>query len=386
MDADQSVEPVDQEFEAFLARPSTLPDVTITLVGFASEQAANQLAEILRAHLSIFGRLMDLSGLAQVYVSYDYRNTLATLERGLEAGRLLAPTEDEIAVGIAMAAAVVRDGRVKSVIVLSAPHCASLLPTEEIPTEAQSLEELRHLVIHTVAHECGHVHDRELMARCFPDVLLKQKWSPGQDALAGTAFACWEEYIASRLSAPWGDEQTVRGFEDSFCSRLEHAWSTMLRSIRLYRMHRDVARVLTEVASQIRFVGMYGSYLLGHLAGSDQTLETAAPKAGALLELNPPFGRFMKRLERDCDALSSTHGSWTGMNVFDPLTEAVHDLYKEVGLTFSENQNGTHIDIPHRADTLPSSAEYLEFQQQQIQKQIADVMNRAETASPASKP
>ena len=382
----ESSEKADSDFEAFLARSTTLPDVTITLIEFASEELANQLAGILRAHLSIFGRILDLSGLAQVYVSYDYRSTLATLERGFETNRPLSPTEDEVAVGIAMAPAVVREGKVKSVIVLSAPHFASLLPSQEVPENGSKLDQLRDLVVHTLGHECGHVHDRELQARCFPEVLLKQSWSPAQDALVGTAFACWEEYIASRLSAPWGNEHTAPGFEDAFCSRLENAWSTMVRSIRLYRMHGDVPRVLAEVASQIRMVAMYGSYLVGHLAGLDQALETAAPNASALLKANQPFERFMKRLEKECDSLYSTHGSWADTKVFDTLTEAVHDLYKEVGLTFRETENGTCLDIPHRADTMPTLTEFGEFQQQQIRKHIADAVNGTETTNPVAKP
>jgi hypothetical protein len=284
-----------------------------------------------------------------------------------------------------MAPAVVREGKVKSVIVLSAPHFASLLPSEET-AENVKLEQLRDLVVHTLGHECGHVHDRELQAHCFPEVLLKQSWSPAQDALVGTAFACWEEYIASRLSAPWGSEETAPGFEVAFCTRLESAWSTMVHSICLYRIHGDVPRVLAEVASQIRMVAMYGSYLIGHLAGSDQSLETAAPKASTLLKTNQPFERFMKRLEKECDSLYSTHGSWADMKIFDTLTEAVHDLYKEVGLTFRETENGTYLDIPHRADTKPTPTEFVEFQQQEILKHIADEVNGTQITNPVVKP
>ncbi len=268
----ESNEKADSDFEAFLARPTTLPDVTITLIGFASEELANQLAAILRAHLSIFGRILDLSGLAQVYVSYDYRSTLATLERGFETNRPLSPTEDEVAVGIAMAPAVVREGKVKSVIVLSAPHFASLLQSQETPENVSELEQLRDLVVHTLGHECGHVHDRELQARCFPEVLLKQSWSPAQEALVGTAFACWEEYIASRLSAPWGNEQTVPGFEDAFCSRLESAWATMVRSIRHYRcmgMSADTGRgcVPEPHDRNVRFLPCRSSCGIGSSSG-----------------------------------------------------------------------------------------------------------------------
>jgi len=354
----------DGEFEAFMARPSTLPDVVITLIGFASEEDANKLADIVRGYLSIFGRLLDLSGLAQVYISFDYAGTLASLERGFDTEHVLRPTADEIAIGVAMTPSVLREGKHKSVIVLSAPHFAVLSADDSSVGDIEVLEKCRIQMIHTLAHECGHVHDREIQVRSFPNTLLKRTWTSGQNALLGTAVACWEEHIASRLSANWGNEETRSGFEDAFCSRLENAWSTMLKSIRLYRMHGDVTRVVEEVASQVRVVLIYGSYLLGHLAGLDRTLEEGAPKAAAMLGANVPFRSCIERLQTECDVLYSTYGQWAGMEVFDPLAEAVHDLFKEAGLVFSERDGQTHIDIPLRADTLPSMHEQLEFMQQ----------------------
>jgi hypothetical protein len=94
----------------------------------------------------------------------------------------------------------------------------------------------------------------------------------------------------------------------------------------------------------------------------------------------------MKRLEKECDSLYSTHGSWADTKVFDTLTEAVHDLYKDVGLTFRETENGTCLDIPHRADTMPTLTEFGEFQQQQIRKHIADAVSGTQTTNPVAKP
>lgn len=92
---------------------------------------------------------------------------------------------------------------------------------------------------------------------------------------------------------------------------------------------------------------------------------------------------FSASSDQRLSAIYLTHGSWANIEVFDSLAAAVRDHYQEVGLTFSDTENGTYVDIPHRADTLPTLAEFLEFQQQQIRKQIADVMNSSQTAKTA---
>ncbi len=48
----------------------------------------------------------------------------------------------------------------------------------------------------------------------------------------------------------------------------------------------------------------------------------------------------MKRLEKECDCLYSTHGSWAHTKVFDTLTRAVRDLCKGWRLTFREADPG----------------------------------------------
>jgi hypothetical protein len=57
---------------------------------------------------------MNLSSLSRVWVSYDYENTLLSLNRGDEIQTKLTPTQDDVAVGIAMTPAIIENGAVKS--------------------------------------------------------------------------------------------------------------------------------------------------------------------------------------------------------------------------------------------------------------------------------
>jgi hypothetical protein len=53
-------------YDEVSARPSTLPNVTISLTNFAREEDAQLLGGIIRDYLFFFGKFMDLGGLARV--------------------------------------------------------------------------------------------------------------------------------------------------------------------------------------------------------------------------------------------------------------------------------------------------------------------------------
>ena len=123
-DSEQDVE---KTFEEFLKKPTTLPeDLVITLTNFSDEQDAHRCADVVRGYLQVFGRLMDLSLLDRVYITFDYEGTLAALDPGTGSGRVFSATNDDIATGVAMAPSVLRDGVWKSVIVINAGFARSL--------------------------------------------------------------------------------------------------------------------------------------------------------------------------------------------------------------------------------------------------------------------
>src|ERR1051325_1229324 len=92
--------------EEFLRRPSTLHDIGVDLRCFDTEERAKRVGEAVNSLLQIFGRLLNLKRLLRVIVAYDYHETLAAIERGIATEKQLKATNDELAVGIAMAPAV----------------------------------------------------------------------------------------------------------------------------------------------------------------------------------------------------------------------------------------------------------------------------------------
>jgi hypothetical protein len=354
----------DQTFEEFLKKPTTVPvDLTITLTSFLDEQDARSCGDVFRGYLDVFGRLMDLSLLDRVYVSFDYEGTLASLDIGTGSDTILKPTNDEIATGVAMAPSVLRDGVWKSVIVINASYARSLsyeLTPEDVVTEEQ-LEAFRAETVHILAHECGHVHDHAMQTKHLPHETYSKKWSPYEHRLKEPAMACWGEYIAEFHGAGFATKDTLNNYEETFCQRLEVACPAITASIRQYRMHGKVDQVIDEVGRHIRNVIMYAAYLMGYLEKTEQELGTAAPKVLPTAKQHPSLGIFVERIQTELQTLHDQY-PFQRLEVFSPLSELIHDMYKAAGLTFTENADRTlRVDIPHRPDTLPSLEEQLEF-------------------------
>jgi hypothetical protein len=227
--------------------------------------------------------------------------------------------------------------------------------------ENPEVEEHRQRMIHTLAHECAHVHNLEAQARAFPDALLRMKLSYKDGVLYRIAAGCWDEYIASRLSAFMGQEFTTRDLEDTFCAALERAKPLADASIRQYRMHGEVPRVTREVAEDYRCVLVYASYLLGHLDGLGCAIEESAPKAFNLVEHTSYFKPFLVGLHAELRTMYGSYGHWETVEVLEPLKRLANELLRVGGLEIQMRDNGPYIVLPFTPETMPSFQELLEF-------------------------
>ena len=103
--------PVDSKaIDGFAHRPSTMPPIGVDLSGYATEEFARSVGEVINGWLRLFGKILNLKRLNHVVVSYNYSEALAAVDQGAPVSGLLKPTDDEIAVGIAMTPTVLRDG------------------------------------------------------------------------------------------------------------------------------------------------------------------------------------------------------------------------------------------------------------------------------------
>ena len=133
-------------------------------------------------------------------------------------------------------------------------------------------------------------------------------------------------------------------------------------AIRQYRMHHDVRRATDEVSAEYKSVFVYWSYLLGHLDGLERTVEEAAPKAVAVLERHCYFKPLMERLSDELRSMHQTYGKWPDLGVCDGMKKLADELLRFGGIEVEDRPNGNgYVNIPHRAETMPSVGEQLAF-------------------------
>lgn len=288
---------------------------------------ARSVGSAILAFLQHFGKLLNLERLHRVIVAYDYAEALASLDRGIETSRTLKPTKDDFAEGVAMTPAILVNDEPRSVMVLNARHMAAIAYPEN-PECAEYYERM----VYTLAHECGHVHDLAMQVKMLHGVTLKLQLPQREAFLLDFASGCWDEYIASRLSACFGGDHATKDYEDTFCSFLKGAKGRGDSAIRQYRMHGELTRLLNEVTREYRQVLVYASYLLGHLDGLEQSVEESAPKASELVKSISYFPPFFDRLRSELVTMHSRYRQWTTLDVYEPLKQIAYDLLKIGGL------------------------------------------------------
>jgi hypothetical protein len=364
MNDDESVSaepstPEEDWLEQFEKLPSTLPNCGVDLRSFASEADAQAVGEITNAYLQMLGKTLNLKRLLRVIVAFDYRETLAGIDRGTSVAKPLTATNDELAVGIAMTPTVIHEGEARSVIVLNAGYMIRLTHNDSAETEA-----LRADIVYTLAHECGHVHDLNVRATNLPGTILKAVHrSFRDDVLFPIAYGCWDEYIACFLSAHFGIDSTLRGYEETFVASLERAKDRADAAIRQYRMHADIKRVVQEVSEEYRRLMVYAAYLIGHVEGLEGNLDEMAPKAVDAMERHNYFKPFFEEIRSTLMAMHDICGEWKGLEAYDPLKEIAYRLLKVGGLDIQDRPDGLgRVDIPFSPATIPSLSEQMAFQ------------------------
>ena len=331
--------------------PVTAPDsFNICARAFDTEERAQQFGSLVGTLIRELSRQFDLSRLDGVTVAYDYAQALLDLDRGYETTYQLTASDKHV-IGIAMTPSVIRHGTLKSHIVLNAAYVSML-------------EDLKHehfgAALHTIAHECAHVEITHKLDMAFPDFLLRTRHA---DARIGYRWqiilSCWDEYAATMLSAGFGTEPT-EGYEDTFLKSLRDTKQQANEHIKAYRLHGSIDQVLGQVYVEYGEMLKFSAYLLGNLRGLDRQL-SELPRSVKALE-GHWFAPYLTRLDAALRDISKAYGKWTDKDSFEIVGDIADDLLALDGIHFKSRPDGRlYIDIPFKADTMPSEAEAAAF-------------------------
>jgi hypothetical protein len=198
------------------------------------------------------------------------------------------------------------------------------------------------MAFYLLAHECGHVHDAKVCDTAFPGLALQK---PDYYSAIRAEFidACWDEYIACRLSADFG-AMMLAGYDETFAKCLKAVRDNADRSIRAYRAHDDHDRVLREIVGEYGALMKFGAYLYGHLRGARLGIE-AAPLSAAGLE-NHWFRPYFDSLASALDELADNYGTWSNWSEFEVIAEIGFEVLGTHGMTLTNlGSRGIYVHV-----------------------------------------
>ncbi|AXH60198.1 hypothetical protein [Pseudomonas amygdali] len=311
--------------------------------GFSDEALANQLATTVGAYVRSLGKYFDMSGLDGVTVAVDYGQALLELDRGYETSHKLTASNSHVT-GIAMTPAVIRDGKLKSHIMLDAKFMWPLASQDDAYLA---------YAIHVLAHECAHVQVTDAFDSCFPGVLLRKQFPMLENFQWQVIKAVWDEYAVTVLSARIGEDQT-EAYEAVFINDLKDAEDRSNALIRQYRSHGSIDQVLGEIYGCWGNLLKFAAYHLGNLDGSGDSWRVHQPTAEALKD--HWFLPYFERLHEACGKIADDFGRWTDLGDFSPISDIADELVKRAGLHITQvSQDQWYVDVPYTEETAPRS-------------------------------
>jgi hypothetical protein len=314
--------------------------------GFDTEEHASKFGNLIATYVRSLSRYIDLSALDGITVAFDYAQALLDLDRGYATSHKLTPSED-LAYGVAMTPAVMRSGTIKSHMLFNA---GVLLPLED------EHHELYEQALHTLAHECAHVEVTARFNAAFPGVLLQSKAANAHEHYRLDIIkACWDEYAATQICAPFGQRPTD-GYEETFIRVLGETRPRANNLIKAYRLHENVHQITAEVYGVYGDLMKFACYHLGNMAGLGLTLEDL-PKTKVALE-GHWFAPHFTKLQQVCEDIASEYGKWTDHSKFDALGDLADEIVAQGGLIISGHRadGGFYVHTPLMPETMPDKA------------------------------
>lgn len=315
---------------------------------FADEEYAKEAMYKLHSILSVISQSIDLTNLDGVTVAFDYDEALAELDRGYKTNYTLAATND-VAIGVAMAPTVIRDGVIKTHLVLNANYALSILeePGEETEYFWQSL--------HLVAHECAHVEVTAVFDRSFPGYLLQKTHSNILDNMRWQVIlATWDEYAVCRIAGSIGYDP-AEDYLETLIKVLRDTRNQCFELIKAYRTHGDVGQIAAEVYGKLGDLLKYSSYFVG-ATKAQKTPETHPIALTDEVEF-AWFSPFYERLIEAHEALWSEFGKWHELDKFEQIGNILEDIAESIGVeALRESDDSIRFNIPYRQESMPDTA------------------------------
>ena len=327
---------------------STVPeDVALTLLDFVPEHPETQrFSAAMSEAILECGRVMDLERLDGVTVAFDFDAALSSIDLGYESPYAKGYTKTEEFLCVGKALTVKRCGKLMSHVVFHAPTAGLLIHPEH---------ESHLLAVNIIAHEFAHVTGLKWNDEAMPDLpLTPQQTDWFTASLFDAALVVWDEYLACRLAAGFGDAIGQRTlYAKNYEGDASLAVFRTREPIKAYRVHADLEKMMAQIrVPMIRPLKLAG-YLLGHLDGMEdkQSVDALCPR-----HMETPFQSMLPALRTELRNLWDTRVHTVGAERFDSLIKQIIRIYEGVGVYPRKQGDGYYVNVPYSPETLPGNA------------------------------
>jgi hypothetical protein len=310
----------------------TLPKYYVHFHSCADHRTAEKIAAMVNVVTEGIAQMMPLDRLDGITFSGDYAVSLRNLERGFPASSPLQPTNEDYGVGVAMAPLVMRDGVLKTHIVMQGGIGHSLISEDE-----QSWR----LALHLIVGQLAYAASAQILDESLPGILLKKFDDRYDGFLYDAIHSAWTGYFSFRASASFYAEAGLAQ-QELLLAVLKGAQADIPAARLDYRFHGDMGVLLNIVMPRIADILRFSGSLLGHLDGlgqpvlDDQVLATALHGAG----LRDWFVLFDSELSQ----LWDRRRKWASFDEFLTLNRHVERVLWSFGL-FSWRADDGQIQI-----------------------------------------
>lgn len=306
----------------------------LSISGYNKEEDARKVGDNVGEIIRALSKYIDLSYLDGVTISYFYENALLSLDRGIETDTKLQPSSGEV-VGVAMTPMVLRNGTVKSHIVLNAAFIEGILDNDLRGDAFQQ-------ALAIIAHECGHVSNCGALDRSFPGRALNHRYSDIHENLRGE---CWlsviEEYCATRITGTIGFDNN-KLYEETFIGCAEKLRANIFNAKFEYRFHRNVDKVLKEVYDLISTSLKFAAYFLGDCeAKGISYANNEALKGNEIIWLHP----YIESLNEVCLKIFDNYGKWESVREMELISDVLDAMAKDCGIIIRKVEKGFWVDV-----------------------------------------
>jgi hypothetical protein len=319
--------------------PLKAPKYTVHFHSCADQPTEGRIAAALSAITENIVPIMSLDRLDGVTFSSEYAASLRNLDRGFPASVLLQPTKEDYGVGVAMAPLVMRDGVVKTHIVMAGWLGHSLISEDEATWR---------LALHTVVRQLAHAASAQILDEALPGVLLKRFDDRYDSFLYGAIHSAWTGYFSARASAAFCPEGGSPQ-EELLLAVLKRAQNDIPSARLAYRYDGDLDKLLAVAMPRIEDVLKFCGTVLGHSDGLEQSILDNSTLATALEEAG--LRDWVLLFDSELSRLWDRRRQWISFHEFLELNRHVERLMWQYGLIPWRTDEGLiRIEVPLGTD------------------------------------